>query len=710
MRPERLQLRQLQQEISDIERGAAYAIVDALIEEVLDHLKPYQDISTHEVAVKDRYLQDMSGNKIRYDESKTPFAKDIHDACDHPDIRIVAVKGPARGTKTTSAENLLLKIGKYGPRRNVLWFMHTEPDVKRYVRERVEFFLREHEELWAKYDNKTRPAWNMKIIDGMLWEYAPANPSTTRGRSAALIVADEIDAMRKDIRAAIITLIKNRQREFGNLAKAFVCSHPDQGPLEGIDAILRDSDQRQRYWWCFECGFMMGPAAEIEQSRRVTWNIPQLMKQGIEMPRDELLDFVKENVSLSCPNCRVPIDNKERLALDAHGRWMGNGQFIENEEIEGELKANDIAGFTIHAFMAPFFPLQDAARDFAEATLTFRETRNDSKLKEETVKTLGETYKGDDPASQVKEWKLVKVRLRDTGYKMGTIPRGVEFLTAMVDVQGDRFEAGVIGWNRHRESWLIDRFSIKQRLGLKNIKPADSLEDWDAIESAVIHQVYPFAHDPEHGMMIGKISIDTGGAPGVTQNARTWAANLLGRAENPLEQWRLILQQGDAWDTTAKKKEKASDKTRDLYGSPPRALRTDTADQPLLTTIYERTPNVTQIKRILSFRMAIENPGAGRMHLPSDIEDHHVRELTAETYINGVWMLTGGIRNETWDIWVGCEVGRALLAPDDETIAWGPDGPIWQRALPMSPDSTKDATAEAEMDFFSRLRRLNRPR
>src|SRR3546814_10676949 len=47
-------------------------------------------------------------------------------------------------------------------------------------------------------------------------------------------------------------------------------------------------------------------------------------------------------------------------------------------------------------------------------------------------------------------------------YPMKTVPPGVLFLTAFVDVQVDRFEVVVIGWNLQRESWLIDRFPIKQ--------------------------------------------------------------------------------------------------------------------------------------------------------------------------------------------------------------------------------------------------------
>src|SRR3546814_14808648 len=79
---------------------------------------------------------------------------------------------------------------------------------------------------------------------------------------------------------------------------------------------------------------------------------------------------------------------------------------------------------------------------------------------------------------------------------MKTVPPGVLFLTAFVDVQVDRFEVVVIGWNLQRESWLIDRFPIKQwpafgRHGaFDNISPGLNIDDWDVIEEAVIAAAY----------------------------------------------------------------------------------------------------------------------------------------------------------------------------------------------------------------------------
>jgi phage terminase large subunit GpA-like protein len=79
-------------------------------------------------------------------------------------------------------------------------------------------------------------------------------------------------------------------------------------------------------------------------------------------------------------------------------------------------------------------------------------SQGDAELTKEFVNTvLGETWqaRGDAP-----EWQDV-YRRRDT-YRSGTVPRGTLILFAGVDVQKDRLEAGVWGFGRNRERWLIE--------------------------------------------------------------------------------------------------------------------------------------------------------------------------------------------------------------------------------------------------------------
>jgi len=655
----------------------------------LNSLRAPEDISTHEVAVEHRYIQTDGGGRVRYSHDLTPHLKEVHDACDDPSKRVVAVKGPARSGKTIAWENFLLKVGMFGPSRNVLWYMHSEPDVKRYVKERVDWFLREHEGFDGKRAAKVE-SWNLREIEGRVWEWLAANPSTTRARSASVAVADEIDAMRPVIRDAIVTLLKNRQKEYGNTAKILVSSHPDAGPLFGIDSIIADSDHRYRLGPCPHCAKLIGAAREVPAQRRGVWNIAQLMKLGEGMEREAMLDMVAHEVRIICPHCRKPITNQQRLDLRHDAMWFGRGQEVDryDRKITGKLIAHEVAGFIFHAFDAPFDSLATLARPFVAALLKATENGDKTDLKEQTVKSLGETFVEDEAASKPRVFTEIKTRLIDSGYAMGTVPRGVDFLTMMVDVQGDRFEPGVIGWSRNAESWLIDRFAAKQTVGWVDIKPGLRLKDWDVLND-MLSQTYPLADGSGRRLGIAKMGVDTGGVPGVTDNARRWVANHV--AAGTFQPWQVSLQMGDAW----KKNE---------FVGPYRQI-THVGGRELPVPIGERTINVFELKKILADRMQIEAPGPLRMHLPGDVTDSQIRELISETLINGQWIRKG--KNELWDIWVGCEVVRRLLDPEDNRIDWS-NPPPWARPFMPVQDKAEAAKQKAEAGFYERFRQFNR--
>ena len=688
------QLEQLEVELRFARSDDIHPNVKSLALKELDALRPVELISVGEVAENYRVLPAFGGGKVKYRIEKTPYIGEIHEAFDDVQIRVIVVKGNTRSGKTTAPENALLKIAKFGPAQGVLWYMHSEPDLRRYVEERVDFFFREHDGLEEKIKGRGgRSKWNLKTVDGMPWEWLPANPSTTRQRSAAFIVADEVDAMRPAIGDAIITLIRNRQREYGNLAKACIMSHPDRGPQHGIDRLLVDSDMRLRFWTCPACAHLISPCVEAGKERRVGWNVPDLLETaGETLERDELIEHVAANVALICPFCKYEISNEERLELDAEGIWIGKGQTIdEHENVVGTRIRHDTAGFVIHAFMAPFVTLAGLSREWVGAFLNFRETGDDNLLKEVNVKSLGETHVDpDDPAATIRDWKETKAAHLDTGYIMGTVPRGVDFLTMMVDVQGNRFEAGIWGWSHTRECWLVDRFAIKQRMGLKDIAPGDRLEDWDVLETA-LGFTYPLNDGSGRHLAIAKMAVDTGGVPGVTNNARIWASNLL--AAGRAEAWRIMLSKGDRH------------LQGELYGKANKITHDD-GGRELPVTVFERIVNVSAVKRVMARRLDIANPGPGFIHLPKDVEDHHVRELVAETFTNGVWLRRGA--NETWDTLIMCEVARALLAPENAAIDWDNDPPPF--AVPFHPSQKDDDNdrKSPESSFFDRLSRLNK--
>src|SRR3546814_10082308 len=127
-----------------------------------------------------------------------------------------------------------------------------------------------------------------------------------------------------------------------------------------------------------------------------------------------------------------------------------------------------------------------------------------------------------------------------------------------------------------------------------------------------------------------------------------------------VQQYQVILMQGNA------------SKTSETYGKA-KAVEFDDTGKSLAMPVFERYPNVHEVKKIIAARMKIETPGPGRMNLPAmpppgaatsreafaKMMTLYAFELTAERYLNDEWVPIR-LRNETWDGWIACEeIGRA---------------------------------------------------
>lgn len=665
-------------------------------------------------------LPGPTGDPVKYRIEITPYVRGYQDAMDIPAVRVVALQGPARFSKTVGAENKVMKHWTFGPRFNCLWYMQTKDDLADYVDERFEWMLLNHPDVCDLIDwSDPKNGRFRKVIGNALLLMRAATLGTTRGKAAPIIIADEIDAYDKRIRNAILTLVNNRQREFGANAIAFLCSHPDAGP-QGIAGIIAGGLKHLWHWLCPKCRKSSSPCQGAEH--RMVWNVGDLMKLAEDMERQEFLDMVERDARLVCPHCRAEVDEPGRLPMSNAGVWLQPHQVLECDgSVTGEAKVAEIMGFVGHAMMSPFVNLGKLARGWAQAKVHADLTGDDTALKEETVKSLGEEYGGADSETVIESWKVVKTRL-GASYDLKTVPIGVRFLTAFVDVQGDRFEVRVIGWDLAKQSWLIDAFAIKQpppdmarqKGAFDNIDPANRLADWDILEHAVLNQVYVTAATKDQPtplyLPIAKTLVNAAGSAGdpeqgnrsgVSNQARVWMSNLTdpdrphklaalgGEPLDPIESWRVQLFVGSA-----------SEKS-EIYGKPYPVMKDD-ANKQLPVQIFERAINVFQIKRLIAKRMRIEMPGTpGRMYLPFNLSDRYVRELVSERLINGEWIPSG--RNETWDGWVACEAARALIQPDRPEL-WV-ETPEWARSLPKG-EHFVDAGDEAS--YYERLAALNR--
>jgi phage terminase large subunit GpA-like protein len=670
----------------------------------LEAILPAESIATKDWARKHRKLE-VRGKVIDYNPELTIYADGIMDACDEHGVREVGVKGPARSAKTVAGENVALNRWSNRPCR-VLWYMQTAEDMEDYMEERGEWMIENHPRVAARLTRDRRTSLTRKRIGGQLVLFRAATLKTTRGKAAPLVIADEIDGYSKRVRKAILTLIRNRQREFGADALAYICSHPDAGPTEGIDQVL--SEAIVHLWWvnCPKCRKASSPAAESQI--RMTWNLSALLENVEDVDPRDIRDMVREKARLACPHCNAHFDNAERLKIMAKGQWLQPQQKLDRHGVvQGKRRTGPTMGFVIHGFMAPFVDLGELAAEYALAKISADTTGDATNLKEVVVKSLGETFEGAKAEEQVEDWRVLKGRLA-TPYPLKTVPHGVDFLTAFVDVQGDRFEVRVVGWKRNLESFLVDAFPIKQWPNGDNVDPANNLTDWDLIEHRVLDMSWPLASnkgdEDDLFLSVARTAIDMGGGFGdtkdatVANNAKLWVAkitdpNRRGRPQVP--GWRIQLQRGAA-----------SKHQPEIYGNS-RQVAKDDSGRALVVPVFERTVNVHSVKKIIARRMKIlEGPGA--MHAPANLADRYWRELSSERLVNDEWVATG--RNETWDGWIAAEVARYTLRPDRQEIDWVNDRPVWATPMPrgeVAGRGPSEQMAARPQTYYDRLADLN---
>lgn len=161
-----------------------------------------------------------------------------------------------------------------------------------------------------------------------------------------------------------------------------------------------------------------------------------------------------DQVRYCCAACGTLIEEKDKYAMVARGRWVATAPFAGH------------AGFYIWSAysFSPGAAWPVIAAEFEEAR------KLPTKMKVFVMQTLGRTHEeeGEHPdedslQSRREEWK--------------GLPEGVLFTTLGVDVQGDRIEYELVGWGVDEENWSLEYCVIRK-------DPGES-EAWDDLADLI---------------------------------------------------------------------------------------------------------------------------------------------------------------------------------------------------------------------------------
>jgi phage terminase large subunit GpA-like protein len=266
-------------------------------------------------------------------------------------------------------------------------------------------------------------------------------------------------------------------------------------------------------------------------------------------------------------------------------------------------------------------------------------------------------------------------RSRDPeGFDAGTVPDGSLFVTAAVTAADAKFDIAFWGWDLEGRSWLIDRITLKQRRGtdgrLRDIRPAERIEDWNLIRTEVLDRLLPLSGDPDLALPVAAVAIDSGDG-NVTWKAREFARRMAiagyawGRGPSRWERVRLI-----------KGAKSAAATELPVAG---RKVSVDEQGKPVAPTVMEFDLGVHRLKSQAVERLGVTDGGPGQCFFADRLPRSTFAEFTGEVLIDGTWERRGP--NESLDLFGYAEAVRLMLRPDRADIKWNIRRPIWAQPV-----------------------------
>lgn len=282
-------------------------------------------------------------------------------------------------------------------------------------------------------------------------------------------------------------------------------------PCTGILSLYNRGDRRRWYWICPECGDAFRPELDV--------------MTGYDNIADPVV--ASEAAYIECPHCHAVITADKKRELNGAGIWIKDGQHWNKElqTLEGDGRRSRIASFWMQGPSAGYQSWQQLIYKLITAEQEYDRTGSEETLRTVINTDWGMAYLPKAASEQRQSEELIA---RAESWPRKTVPAGVRFIVASVDVQGGknrRFVCQFTGYGENGERWLIDRFNIKQSIRCDDdgvslqIDPSAFPEDWQILITDVLGKTYHLNDGSGRVMQVMAMAVDSGGEDGVSNNA-----------------------------------------------------------------------------------------------------------------------------------------------------------------------------------------------
>jgi phage terminase large subunit GpA-like protein len=432
-----------------------------VISRVLIRIAPPPVLTLSEWADRERRLSsESSAEPGRWNTDRAPYQRGMMDCLNDPDVERITVMTSSQVGKTELLLNIIGYYSHYDP-CPMLLIQPTLEMAETFSKDRLAPMIRDAPALTSAFGKQNSKNGNntllhKKFAGGQITLAGANSPASLASRPVRVVLLDEVDRYPASAgdEGDPLNLAAKRTNNFYN-RKIISVSTPLIKNISRIERLWEESDQRRFNVKCPHCEDLF-----ILRFPLLKWQ-----------------DDDPNTTVLLCPSCSAIIDESEKPAMLASGKWIPEKPFRNH------------AGFHINELYSPWRKWSQIVADFLEAK------KSPLTLKVWVNTALGETWeeKGEAP-----EWQRIYDRREP--YDRNRIPKKGLFLTCSVDVQADRLEAEIKAWGRTKENWSIDKRVLHG--------PTNEPEVWDRLTSEILNE--NFEHEAGGHMRIRLMGVDSG--------------------------------------------------------------------------------------------------------------------------------------------------------------------------------------------------------
>lgn len=352
--------------------------------------------------------------------SRTEYMRGIMDSLNDPSVSKVTIMSSSQVGKTELLLNIIGYYVHYDP-CPMLLIQPTVDMAKTFSRDRLTPMIRDTKALTDLFaQNKGRDAANTilqkNFMGGTLALIGANSPSQLASRPIRVVLFDEVDRYEITKEGDAVDLATRRTATFLN-RKIVTVSTPN---ISGESKIEQD--------------YLAGTQAvyEIKCHHCSEWFDQRWEYMSWDKADDG--SHLTHTAGMDCPHCHKRNEQKFKAHQIQTGRWKHQSK----PEVEGHLS------FKFGSWVSPFVTYKDIVDDFLKA-----KRNGDGALRVHV-----NTFHGEPWEEQGRKIDMTLLMERQRPYTLQD-HESYHIVTVGVDMQDNRAEFEVVGWNRKKQSWSL---------------------------------------------------------------------------------------------------------------------------------------------------------------------------------------------------------------------------------------------------------------